>query len=91
METIEDMEEEVQDHEEEVTKEEQWPVDFTMHALAGYVNPQMMKVGGLLKQEPITILIDTESTNNFMNSKVAVYMALHIEDCSRFDIKVTDG
>ncbi|RZR89803.1 hypothetical protein BHM03_00017594 [Ensete ventricosum] len=50
-----------------------------------------MKVGGLLKQQPITVLIDTGSTNNFMNNKVVVRMALHIEDCSRFDVKVTNG
>ena len=55
---------------EKVTDEEQQPVDITMHALAGYANPQMMKVGGLLKQQPITILI--KSTNNFMNSKGAI-------------------
>ena len=43
-----------------------------MYALASYVNSQMMKVGGLLKQQPITISIDTESTNNFINNKVAI-------------------
>ncbi|RWW02021.1 hypothetical protein GW17_00034912 [Ensete ventricosum] len=51
----------------------------------------MMKVRGLLKQQPITVLIDTGSTNNFMNNKVAVRMALHIEDCSMFNVKIADG
>ena len=50
-----------------------------------------MKVGGLLKQQPITVLIDTGSTNNFLNSKVAARMTLHIEGCSKFDVKVADG
>ncbi|RWV89963.1 hypothetical protein BHE74_00024635 [Ensete ventricosum] len=50
-----------------------------------------MKVRGLLKQQPITILIDTGSTNNFMNSKVVARMALHIEDCSRFGVTIADG
>ncbi|RRT47194.1 hypothetical protein B296_00032542 [Ensete ventricosum] len=40
----EDMEEEVQEHEEEVTNEEQQPIDITMHALTGYANPQTIKV-----------------------------------------------
>ncbi|RWV86944.1 hypothetical protein BHE74_00020327 [Ensete ventricosum] len=48
----------------------------------------MIKVRGLLKQQPITVLINIGSTNNFMNSKVAARMAVHIEDCSRFDVKV---
>ncbi|RWV79569.1 hypothetical protein GW17_00059273, partial [Ensete ventricosum] len=35
---------------EEVTEEEPQSVDFMVHELAGYSNPQTMKVGGLLKQ-----------------------------------------
>ncbi|RRT51690.1 hypothetical protein B296_00018495 [Ensete ventricosum] len=50
-----------------------------------------MKVGGLLKHQPITVLIDTGSTNNFMNSKVATRMALHIKVCIKFDVKVVDS
>ncbi|RRT79196.1 hypothetical protein B296_00003079 [Ensete ventricosum] len=47
------------DHEEEVVEEEPQPTDFTIYVLAGYSNPQTMKVGGLLKQKLITVLIDT--------------------------------
>ncbi|RZR95709.1 hypothetical protein BHM03_00024582 [Ensete ventricosum] len=91
IEPIEYMEEEVREHEEEVMDEERQPIDITMHALTDYTNPQMMKVGGLLKQQTVTFPIDTGSTNNFMNSKVAVRMALPIEDCSRFYVKFADG
>ncbi|RZS17013.1 hypothetical protein BHM03_00049106 [Ensete ventricosum] len=38
-----------------------------VHELADYANLQTMKIGGFLKQQPITVLIDTGSTNNFMN------------------------
>ncbi|RWW10098.1 hypothetical protein GW17_00026377 [Ensete ventricosum] len=85
-----DVEEEVQEHEEEITDEEEQPTDITMHDLPGYANPQTMKVRGFLKQQSITILIDTGCTNNFMNTKVAVQMSSSIEDCSKFDVKVTD-
>ncbi|RRT65333.1 hypothetical protein B296_00000531 [Ensete ventricosum] len=61
IEPLEDVEEEVQEHKVEVTDEEEQPVDITMHALAGYANPQTMKIGGFLKQQLITILIDTRS------------------------------
>ncbi|RWW12970.1 hypothetical protein GW17_00023341 [Ensete ventricosum] len=91
IEPIEDLEEEVQEHKEEVTEEEQWSADCTMHALADYANPQTMKVGGLLKQQSIIVLIDTGSTNNFINNKVVVRIALHIKDCSKFDVKVANG
>ncbi|RRT57315.1 hypothetical protein B296_00034927 [Ensete ventricosum] len=62
-----------------------------VNALAGYTNSQTMKIGGFLKQQPVTILIDTGSTNNFMNSKVVAQMMLQIKDCSWFNIKVADG
>ncbi|RRT76205.1 hypothetical protein B296_00015877 [Ensete ventricosum] len=90
IEPIEDLEKEVQEHEEEVMEEEPQLTNCMMHALAGDANPQTMKVGGLLKH-PITVLIDIDSTNNFMNNKVVAGMTLHIKDCSRFDIKVTDN
>ncbi|RWV93677.1 hypothetical protein GW17_00043854 [Ensete ventricosum] len=77
--------------EEEAMEEEPQPTDYTVHALAGYSNPQTMKVGGLLKQQPITVLIDTGSTNNFINSKVAACMTLQIEGYNKFDVKVIDG
>ncbi|RWW48452.1 hypothetical protein BHE74_00045471 [Ensete ventricosum] len=77
--------------EEEATEEEPQPADYAVHALAGYSNPQTMKVGGLLKQQPITVLIDIGSTNNFLNSKVAACLALQIEGCKKFDVKVADS
>ena len=94
---IEPVEEEVIEHpeesieqKEEDAEEEPQPTEVTVHTLAGYSNPQMMKVGGLLKQQLITVFIDMGSTNNILNSKVAIRMALPIENRCRFDVKVTD-
>ncbi|RWV98138.1 hypothetical protein GW17_00039036 [Ensete ventricosum] len=76
---------------EEAMEEESPPANYAVHALAGYSNPQMMKVGGLLKQQPITVLIDIGSTNNFLNSKTAARLVLQIKGCNKFDVKVVDG
>ncbi|RWW14523.1 hypothetical protein GW17_00021700 [Ensete ventricosum] len=65
--------------EEEATEEEPQPADYAVHALDGYSNPQTMKVGRLLKQQPITVLTDIGCTNNFLDSKVAACLALQIE------------
>ncbi|RWV98618.1 hypothetical protein GW17_00038527 [Ensete ventricosum] len=73
--------------EDEDTEEKPQSADFMVHALAGYSNPQTMKVGGLLKQQPITVLIDTGSTNIFLNSKVAARMTLQIEGYDKFNVK----
>ena len=63
-EVIEHLEESLE-HEEEDMEEEPQPTDITVHALAGYLNPQTLKVGGLLKQQQIIVLIDMDSTYNF--------------------------
>ncbi|RRT31560.1 hypothetical protein B296_00029406, partial [Ensete ventricosum] len=71
--------EEALEPKEEAMEEESQPANYAVHALAGYSNPQMIKVGGLLKQQLITVLIDTGNTNNFLNSKVAACLTLQIE------------
>ncbi|RRT70466.1 hypothetical protein B296_00011917 [Ensete ventricosum] len=88
--SIEKSEEEDQELEEENTKEDPHPADCTTHALAGHTNLQAAKVEVSLKQHPITILIMTRSTNNLMNSKVAAQLMLQNEDCSRYDVDVTN-
>ncbi|RWV81501.1 hypothetical protein GW17_00057073, partial [Ensete ventricosum] len=77
--------------EDEAMEEEPQLADYTVHALAGYSNPQTMKVGELLKQQPITVLINTGSTNNFLNSKVTTRIALQIKSYNKFDVKDADG
>ncbi|RRT47277.1 hypothetical protein B296_00039121 [Ensete ventricosum] len=57
--------------EDKDTEENAEPVTSTVHALTDYVEPQPMEVEGFLKHQPETILIDTGSTNNFMDKKVA--------------------
>ncbi|RWW51561.1 hypothetical protein BHE74_00042090 [Ensete ventricosum] len=77
--------------EDEAMGKEPQPADYTVYVLADYSNPQKMKVGGLLEQQPIIVLIDMGSTNNFLNSKVTTRMALQIEGCNKFDVKVANG
>ena len=43
-----------------------------------------MKVGGTLEYQHVTVLIDTGSTNNFMDSMVIDRLAYHIESCDKF-------
>ncbi|RWW02339.1 hypothetical protein GW17_00034584 [Ensete ventricosum] len=71
--------EEALEPKEEAMEEESQPANYRVHALAGYSNPQMMKVRGLLKQQLITVLIGTGSTNNFLNNKVVACLVLQIE------------
>ncbi|RWW56443.1 hypothetical protein BHE74_00036841 [Ensete ventricosum] len=81
----------IEDPEPKPVEEEAEPVITTVHALAGYANTQTMKIEGFLNHQPVTILIDTESTNNFMDNKVATRLTYQVEDCDKFDVKVADG
>ncbi|RWV81064.1 hypothetical protein GW17_00057554 [Ensete ventricosum] len=76
---------------EEAVEEKSSSANYAVHALAGYSNSQMMKAGGLLKQQPIMVLIDMGSINNFLNSKDAARLAFQIKGCNKFDVKVADG
>ncbi|RZS25210.1 hypothetical protein BHM03_00058376 [Ensete ventricosum] len=80
--------EEALEPKEEAMEEESQPANYPVHALAGYSNPQMMKVGGLLKEQLITVIINTGSTNNFLDNKVAAHLVLQIKGCNNFDVKV---
>ncbi|CAL9085687.1 unnamed protein product, partial [Musa textilis] len=66
------------------------PITHTVHALADYSNSQTMKAEGILEHQPITVLIDTGSTNNFMDSKIADRLVYHIKDCDKFEVKIAD-
>ncbi|RWW47891.1 hypothetical protein BHE74_00046081 [Ensete ventricosum] len=75
--------EESLEHEEEDMGEEPQLTDFMVHVLSGYTNPQMMKVVGLLKQQSITVLINTGNTNNFLKSKVDAWMTFRYKEGGR--------
>ncbi|RWW40409.1 hypothetical protein BHE74_00054178 [Ensete ventricosum] len=89
IEPIEESKEEDPEPEEDTKKDMQLVVS-TVHALAGYTNPQAMKIEGFLEQQPVIVLIDTKSTNNFMNNKVAARLMFQKEDYSEFNVKVAD-
>ncbi|RWV90295.1 hypothetical protein GW17_00047518 [Ensete ventricosum] len=55
---------------EENTKGDPQPADYMTHTLAGHVNPQVIKDEESLKQQSVTILIETRSPNDLMNGKV---------------------
>jgi hypothetical protein len=63
----------------------------TIHALAGYSNPQTMRASGYIKRQPVIVLIDTSSTNNFLDENVSKRLSLSVETCDKFEVKLADG
>lgn len=66
-------------------------VTYIVYALSGYSNPQTMKASGLLKRQPVTMLIDTGSTNNFIDEGIAQRLSVPVECCKQFEVKLADG
>ncbi|RZR71661.1 hypothetical protein BHM03_00006262 [Ensete ventricosum] len=73
IEPIKESEEDDLKPKEENMKEDPQLADCATHTLAGHANPQAMKVEESLKQQSVTVLIETKSTNNFMNTWCAIY------------------
>ncbi|RRT56711.1 hypothetical protein B296_00044670 [Ensete ventricosum] len=61
---------------EEDTEEKSQSTVCIVHALSDYANLQTMKIDGFLKHQLVTILVNTGSINNFMDSKVASLLTL---------------
>ncbi|XP_042452681.1 uncharacterized protein LOC122037297 [Zingiber officinale] len=66
-------------------------MEISVHALDGLQTPKTMKVKGFIKKQPVMILIDSGSTNNFLDSTLASRLKQKIEQASTFDVKVADG
>jgi hypothetical protein len=66
-------------------------VTYTIHALASCSNPQTMKVNGLLKRQQVTVLIDIDSTDNFLNASIAQRFSIPTKDCEPFDVTLDGG
>lgn len=50
-----------------------------------------MKVRGKIGQHQVTLLIDSGSTHNFLNSKIAYKLGLFINSARKFKVVVANG
>ncbi|KAG6528131.1 hypothetical protein ZIOFF_010280 [Zingiber officinale] len=95
IEPIENSEEEDDFHEDEtqdnINEVQYDSMAISVHALEGLQTLQTMKVKGFIKKQPVMILIDSGSTNNFLDSTLASRLKQKIEQASTFDVKVADG
>ncbi|GAU23300.1 hypothetical protein TSUD_237540 [Trifolium subterraneum] len=67
------------------------PAHISLHALMGHSIPQTLWVMGQMQQRTIAILIDSESTHNFLQDRVAKQLSLHSEPAHSFKVLVGNG
>ena len=83
--------EEKSEHDGDVEEGINQTVAISVHTLAGYSTSQTMWFNGSIKHQPVTILIDSNSTNHFLDVKIAKRISLSMEQPKKFDVKIADG
>lgn len=79
-----DMEEKLRDRGKEVAQ-------ISINAIAGISDYTTMKVNGLHGKRNIYVLIDSGSTNNFIDTKLAETLGSKIKEAGRAKVAVADG
>jgi hypothetical protein len=75
---------------EDIAEENTEP-KISLHALTGWSTPRTMRIEGRVGNHTLTVLIDSGSTYNFINSKIAEELQLPIIPMGPFIVRVADG
>lgn len=78
--------------EEVVQKEIPGPIaKVSLHAIAGSHSPQTMQVKGWINWIPVTVLVDSGSTHNFLNPYIAKKAGLAVQQGSTIEVAIANG
>jgi hypothetical protein len=64
------------------------PTQISLHALMGHSIPQTLRVMGQIRNNPVSTLIDSGSTHNFVQDRVARQLGLPTEPAHSFKVLV---
>jgi hypothetical protein len=64
------------------------PAQISLHALMGHSIPQTLRVMGQIRNNPVSTLIDSGSTHNFVQDRVARQLGLPTEPAHSFKVLV---
>ncbi|XP_037493831.1 uncharacterized protein LOC110010892 [Jatropha curcas] len=65
--------------------------EISLHALTGWSSAGTMRVAIQIKSLELICLIDSGSTHNFINEKIAEFLKLSVEPTIPFNVKVANG
>jgi len=90
--SYEDDEEDEPEEEPPTEKEEEEDTTtISLHALAGIAAPQTLKIVGYIKKQKVVILVDSGSTHNFINKKVAEQLNCFPYPVKNFQVMISNG
>lgn len=64
---------------------------ISLHALLGHSIPQTLRVLGHLPKNLVAVLVDSGSTNNFIQDKIAKQLGLTLKPAQSFQVLVGNG
>jgi hypothetical protein len=64
---------------------------ISLAAITGITQPQTLKLKAHIKNDNVTVLIDTESTHNFLDIKIARKLKLFVYPVPDMKVMVADG
>jgi hypothetical protein len=65
--------------------------EISLHAMAGLQAPQTMRLKASIQKTGVTLLVDTRSTHNFLNTDLAKKVGLTPEKNTTFTVVVANG
>ena len=64
---------------------------ISCHALDGINTPQTLKIEGYIKNKKVIVLIDSGSTHNFIQCKLAKVLNCFVYPAPKLQVMITDG
>jgi hypothetical protein len=64
---------------------------ISLHALMGHSIPQTLRMLGHINKQPLNVLIDSGSTHNFIQDRIAKSLGLSMEPTQSFQVLVGNG
>ncbi|KAJ0078414.1 hypothetical protein Patl1_36712 [Pistacia atlantica] len=65
--------------------------EISLHAIVGFRDPKTMRIRGHLSYQPVTVLIDSGSTHNFINEQLTMKVGLHPNSVGNLEVMVASG
>ena len=65
--------------------------NISLHVLTRATTPQTMWVKDFLKNIPLTILINSGSTHNFIDHRITKHDNYYVHPCSIFEVMISNG
>ncbi|XP_077242438.1 uncharacterized protein LOC143882945 [Tasmannia lanceolata] len=72
-------------------EENEEAVEISVHALMGSLAPKTMRIRGYIKRRPVVILIDSGSTHNFLDPRVAKRTGCMVQPTQSLKVNVANG